>query len=226
MIKAESVLTENSQSVKRSNCFIDRTGQVFGRLRVIEFAGTTGGKTGRKRSVWRCQCDCGNITLVKSDSMKCGNTFSCGCLNTELTKARSTEHGMTYSPTWKCWNAMIGRCYVTSHTSYPRYGARGIIVCDRWRHSFSNFLDDMGERPTLRHTVDRRENSLGYSPENCGWATYKEQNRNKSNNHRLTIGDRTMTIVEWSEESGVRNTRICSRIRAGWSPERAVFTPT
>ncbi len=128
-------------------------------------------------------------------------------------------------PEYNTWAQMIQRCTNPNCKLFPHYGARGIAVCHRWRASFDAFIADMGLRPSSTHSIDRIDVNGNYEPGNCRWATRTEQARNKRSNRHLTIGDRTMLVVEWSAVSGVRNNVISARLSMGWDPTRAVFTP-
>lgn len=123
-------------------------------------------------------------------------------------------------PEYSIWKGMRQRCRRQASKSYL-----GVSVCDRWMHSFQAFLEDMGPRPTLRHTIDRKNNALGYEPGNCRWATYTEQNRNKSSNVWVTLDGRTQLIVDWALELGIQDRTIRFRLKSGWTPEEALRTP-
>jgi len=167
-------------------------GSRFGRLVVIGAAPV--GKDGRSQFLLRC--DCGAEVVRPSKRLKNGSTQSCGCLFLELAAARLAEakaalgrptrqtHGEAarnrLSPEYIAWRGMIARCENPKWHAYHRYGGRGIIVCDRWRTSFENFLSDMGRKPSSGHSIDRWPNPDGnYEPSNCRWATAVEQARNK-----------------------------------------------
>lgn len=120
------------------------------------------------------------------------------------------------------WQAMMARCYQPSAPRYNRYGARGIVVCDRW-HDFKNFLEDMGERPRGL-TIDRIDNDGNYEPDNCRWASAQTQARNRSNNRLLTYKGKTQCITAWASEIGLNRTTLRKRLDLGWSLEKALTT--
>lgn len=148
--------------------FIDRTGQRYGRLLVLEQAG----RSASKKVLWRCRCDCGNTTAVDAGSLATQNTASCGC----LLKEKITKHGGWKKASYNTWRAMIRRCTVPSDKDYPRYGGKGVKVCERWL-DYACFAADMGE-PVGDETLDRIDVYGNYTPENCRWAGVTTQNRN------------------------------------------------
>lgn len=203
---------------------IDYTGKRFGKLLVIardsDYYVTPGGfKTVR----WRCRCDCGNITIVLRSALQQGSTISCGCGKSTDCGNRFRIHGAYLTRTYRCWQSIHQRCSNPKTVRYPRYGGRGITVSPRWG-VFPNFLVDMGECPKGM-TIERKNNNGNYEPGNCRWATNREQARNKSTNRVLTVGSETMTLVEWSERSGVNQKVIHGRLRLGWSAPKAIFEP-
>ncbi len=128
-------------------------------------------------------------------------------------------------PEYEVWKKMRQRCCNPRHTSYRNYGGRGIEVCSRW-DAFRAFLDDMGHRPSPKHSLDRIDNGGNYEPENCRWATPQQQQRNRRNNHLLTHNGQTMSIAEWSDQTGIHRRTLLNRIsRNGWTVERALTTP-
>lgn len=148
--------------------FVDRTGRRFGKLVVVEEAG----RNANKKVLWRCTCDCGKETVVTSGSLVTGNTNSCGC----YLKEKITKHGGWKKSSYNTWRAMMRRCHNPKDKDYKRYGAKGIVVCDRW-HEYLNFESDMGE-PVGKETMDRIDPTGNYEPKNCRWATPTVQARN------------------------------------------------
>lgn len=133
-------------------------------------------------------------------------------------------HGHSFPPsrTYSAWVSMRSRCTNVNCPTYINYGAKGITVCGRWR-SFEYFLSDMGGCPEGL-TLDRTDNTKGYSPNNCRWATMQEQQRNRGNNVSMTAFGRTQLLVEWAEERGLTVAQLHGRLRRGWSHERALTT--
>ena len=176
-----------------------------------------------------CRCDCGNETTLDLGAFHTGRTASCGCLQKEAAARNgrnSRKHGLSQSKTYRIWNAMKQRCSNPHDKYYHLYGALGISVCQRWRDSFSAFVEDMGEKPSPKHSIDRYPDKNGpYAPGNCRWATMKEQQRNRRNNVLLAIGGDTMCVAEWAEQRGIRVGMIWDRLRSGWSGQDAVMTP-
>jgi len=142
--------------------------------------------------------------------------------------AQRYRHGHTthtsLSPTYRSWAAMIQRCHNPKSTAFHKYGARGIIVCDRWRESFDNFLADMGERPA-GCTMDRIDGRRGYGPDNCRWATATEQSRNLASNRLIEHEGVVRSAAEWAEMCGIRHGTLLTRLRRGWSVEDALGRP-
>lgn len=140
------------------------------------------------RSNWRAKCVCGQERIVRIRDLKSGHRISCGCFGREQSVLRSTTHGhgtRAKTPTYRTWQHMISRCHSPTSDNYPNYGGAGIVVCERWRASFENFLADMGERPEGK-TLDRVIGSKGYEPSNCRWATPGEQAQNTTR-AKLTV---------------------------------------
>jgi len=200
---------------------IDLSGQRFGRLTVIERAGTNQWK----QPLWLCICDCGNTTIVDRCKLKSGNTRSCGCLRVDTQKAEHTTHGGSKTRLFRCWNNAKTRCYRPYSKDYKEYGARGIRMCDEWLHDFGAFQSwalENGYSDSL--TLDRINPDGNYCPENCRWATIKQQ----ANNRRacfLTYNGETHTRKEWAEITGISRNNIADRLHKGWSIERTLTEP-
>lgn len=153
----------------------DLAGQKFGRLTALDRA------LGERGSRWRCQCDCGETSVVRGILLLNGNTRSCGCLSKEssaaVCRSRAT-HGGRDTPEYGVWWSMRQRCDNPANKAFANYGGRGIRVCERWQ-SFENFRADMGMRPSDELSIDRIDNDGNYEPGNCRWATAKEQRANQ-----------------------------------------------
>lgn len=150
----------------KNNKPIDITGIRYGKLICLSISHIV-----KKLYYWKCICDCGNESIVSGSRLRSGKTKSCGCI-------AASQKGLSTSPAYRSWQAMIQRCYDSKVAHYKRYGALGITVCDEWRNSFLKFLDDMGERPTGK-TLDRINPYGNYELSNCRWLTPKEQAQNK-----------------------------------------------
>lgn len=197
-------------------------GDRYGRLVAIKFHGQRQ-KDGR--SLWKFQCDCGSVTIELTKQVKNGHKQSCGCLRSEMTlPPNNLIHGMTRSPEYVSWQAMLKRCADTIHKSYNRYGGRGIKVCDQWL-SFKSFYADMGDRPSQKHSLDRINNDGNYEPINCRWAPPKTQGRNRSTNKRYMIDGESITLSEIAERLNLSVDTVWRRLnRRGWTIEN-LFDP-
>lgn len=187
----------------------------------------------RGQRAWNVECDCGTKKVVSEAKMRPGGkTRACGCLRRERSLAATTRHGFTptdpskHHPLYCIWGSMKARCYRAKTEMYPLYGGRGIRVCDSWLHSFPAFLADVGERPTPKHQLERKDNNGHYEPGNVRWATSTEQGRNKRSNVILTFKGKTQCVSAWAEEIGLNPMTLGYRIRAGWPVEEALTRPS
>jgi len=210
---------------------IDITGTRFGRWTVVRREG----KKPNGQALWRCRCDCGRENLITGSGLRTGDSTNCGCLRNEKNSARMkiTErtHGhatvalhSVSGRTYDTWRAMRQRCLNPRNVRYPRYGGRGITICERWM-KFENFLADMGPRPSPKHSIDRINTDGNYEPSNCRWATPKEQTDNRKRTVMITYNGMTMSMLDWSLRLGGKRTLVISRIRSGWDPQLAVSHP-
>ena len=186
----------------------DLTGKEFGKWIVLEKS-----QTRSDRTLWECVCKCGAISDVYSEHLRSGRSMGCK-------KCATVTHGMSGSPEWKVWLSMKSRCLNKNHTAYKRYGGRGITICDEWIASFDAFYRDVGDRPK-NHTLDRIDNSKGYSKENCRWATAKTQANNSSFNRIVMHQGEKLTVAQLSEKLGVKYPSLDSRLVKGTQPGAA-----
>lgn len=143
---------------------IDPDGEKYGRLVALRYAGSDS----KGRATWLCRCDCGIRVVVDAYQVRTGKTTSCGCMQRDAAQAAKVTHGYSRTPTYKSWCSMRARCENPKSVQYHHYGGRGIKVCHRWK-KFESFLKDMGERPSLKHSIDRKDPDGNYEPANCQW---------------------------------------------------------
>lgn len=198
-------------------------GSRFGRLVLI---GVSAKRTSDNRTLHEFRCDCGASAFALLKYAIAGATRSCGCLRSELVASRAAQrnrtHGMSDRPEWHIWSSLRRRCFDLSH---PHYGGRGIQVCERWANSFEAFLEDMGPRPTARHSIDRIDNNGNYEPSNCRWATATQQCRNTRVNRLLPFNGEMLCLADVAERVGISSGTLAHRLGDGWSIEDALNTP-
>lgn len=197
-------------------------GQRFGLLTVLRRATGNERPPGKnKPSRWICRCDCGVERGFRGTYLLDGRSKICG-QNGHRTQLLSALH----QPEYSSWSGMRRRCLNPKSPRYKHYGARGIMVCDRWRGSFDNFFIDMGERPTTKHSLERIDNNGNYEPGNCRWATDKEQRRNTQRTVFVEFDGHRISLADYCEITGIKRNTIKSRLDRGWTLQEAVTIPT
>lgn len=196
--------------------FIEMSGRAFGGWSVRSYAG---------KGLWVCHCRCGAERLVSGKSLRRGGSKQCRECMQSAGLRRS--HGGCGSRLYMIWAGMKARCLNKRHANYGHYGARGISVCDEWASDFAVFRDwafTNGYGDTL--TIDRKDNDLGYFPENCRWVTRAQQNQNRRNNRPVTYRGEPVLIPDLARRHGLPEHVVKDRIRrSGWSVEKAISTP-
>src|SRR3990167_54759 len=192
----------------------DMVGFITGKLTVLASAGKRG-----KNLMCRCRCECGRMVDRQVGSLRSGRSHSCGCDRPPPV----WKHGRYLSRIYRIWISMRQRCLNPRSGSFPRYGGRSITVCPRW-DSFITFAEDMGEPPEPRSTIDRIDNDKPYCPGNCRWASYREQMQNVTKNVRITANGKTLSLSEWSRQTGIPKSTLSGRLQAGLQGE-AVLSP-
>lgn len=227
--------------LKRRAKRLVQQGEVYGLLTVL---GLDTAKTTVGRKWFSCRCECGKVISIRSVSLSGGNSKSCGCrrrIGVIAAARRRATHGQSLgykmSKLYQAYLNMMRRCYDRKCDMFPRYGGRGIDVCQRWKNDRSAFFADLGSPPTKEHSIDRIENDKGYwcgraECSDCGprnralnvkWSAQEEQARNKSSNRCLTLNGETLTIAEWAERTGIdRGTIECRIYLLMWPVEKAL----
>lgn len=188
---------------------------------------------GKKKSipfwVWICVCSCGSTKNVREDHLRTAKIKSCGCLSSGIRGSSQRRHGESWHRTveYRAWSSLKNRCYNERNVAYPNYGGRGIKVCSKWLgpYGFENFLEDMGRKPSPKHSIDRINNDGDYCPENCRWATPLDQNRNTRVTKFITFGGETKSLGEWADQCGLNVKTLHNRIYSGWTVKEALFYP-
>jgi hypothetical protein len=201
---------------------LNYTGQKFNRLTLIRFSHKV------KNTIhWAVKCDCGEEFTTSIYRILDGACKSCGCYASEVKSKTHKVHGEGHKRTteYTSWAQMKARCYNPKNTAFKDYGGRGILVCEKWKNSYVDFINDMGRSPSPLHSIERRDNSKGYYPENCYWATRSEQCNNRRSNRRITLNGVTKNLSQWCEQFGLHYKLTHKRIvYLGWSIERALTT--
>lgn len=205
---------------KNFSLVTDETGNQYGRLTVIKRGlGKTGG------AYWECLCSCGNTITVYGNSLRCGSTKSCGCLQREIARNTQTTHGMTDTPEWSTWMSIRRRCLGKTCSIYKNYGGRGIKMCERWK-TFENFYADMGKKPKGK-SIDRIDNEGNYCKENCRWATPRQQANNRRRTIFVEFQGETRTLGEWCRHFSIPHNLAFNRLfQLNWSVEKTFTTPS
>jgi len=225
--------------IKKNNMFHkvkDISGNKYGKLTVLKY---DKGSKGSGKARWICECDCGNKTIARTNSLTSGHTQSCGCLSVEKSKSRTGEdhqnykHGDKGTKFYNTFQNIKWRCNNESADNYHRYGGRG-IECE-WdsyiqfkKDMIDSYRDHIEEHGKDDTTIDRINNDGNYKKANCRWATNKQQNRNRNDNHMLTFGGETKCMMQWVEDVDIEiSYHTLSRriIRYDWSTEKALTTP-
>ena len=208
----------------RKNAVYVQPGDCFGRLTVIKEL-----QPPNKERWILCKCSCGQEKKIRLYNLTKGNIRSCGCLRRERVAEQNYKHGFTTRKDgpdrlYKIWSSMKARCLNPNIAAYPRYGGRGIKICDEWLNSYTAFRTwalSNGYNDTL--SIDRIDNDKGYSPENCRWADRVTQQNNRSFNHKVTFNNETHTFAEWEKITGIKQVTIRQRLSRGLPMEQVFF---
>lgn len=195
-----------------------KVGSRFGRLVYLRDAGMRGG--GKKRHYGEFACDCGTKKMIRLDSVKSGETKSCGCLYHNACGLDSADYETLYN----VWRNMVSRCHDSRSDRYYTYGARGIQVCTKWRTDFRGFAAwavKNGWGPGL--SIERRDVNASYTPENCCFIPMAEQARNRTSNIRIVIDGKDKCLSEWCDQFGVKVGTAWMRHKRGHRDPEVLF---
>lgn len=196
-------------------------GSRFGHLVVVDRLPNAKDGTAR----WMCLCDCGQSRAISGTGLRAGRNKSCGCASPLFTSDSTKTHGMSGTRTYRIWRGMLSRCSdVAKGKTRRNYFDKGIRVCEQWA-TFERFFSDMGEAKSGM-TLDRIDGRLGYSKENCRWATPREQANNMATNVVLHHNGKSMSVAMWAREIGVKQNTLTYRIRRGTPVDRALRPST
>lgn len=189
-------------------------GGKFGELTVVGIVGHKIYPSGQKARLVKSICSCGAQSIDPDRQLTSGRKQSCGHLkHNPRVKTHGGSRGKSGTPEWRTWRAMRTRCNNPNDVFYHKYGGLGVKVCKRWQDSFENFLSDMGNRPTIKHSIERIDVNGDYEPNNCKWASPLEQANNKRNTVKATYNGKTKSIADWARELGCGYFQLYDRLR-------------
>lgn len=218
-------MSSNKENENKLHYFKNRAGEKYGRLTALEYLYTNK----RRKAVWLCKCDCGNIVQVSSEKLSTGNTKSCGCLHSDKSKEKikilikkQTKYTRKFEKELSIiFNQMKQRCYNKKCKAYKNYGERGIKICDEWLDDFNSFyLWSTKNNFNSNLSIDRIDVNGNYEPNNCRWITNLEQQNNKRNNKYLEFNGQKHTYAEWSRILNIPSSTISDRIKRGYDTEQ------
>lgn len=200
---------------------LDVAGQRFGRWLALSR------DSFRNRSMWTCRCACGQKRSVSLSDLRSGKSVSCGCFKSETARTHFVTHGHASAlgnraPEYRVWSHIKDRCHNPKQARYADYGGRGVVMCSRWRQSYEAFIEDVGRRPSSRHSLDRIDNDGNYAPGNVRWATAFEQAQHTRRTRLLTTNGRTQTLSSWARELGLAPATLTKRLARGWSVDKTL----
>lgn len=190
-------------------------------------------KSGSKKRMASCICDCGGMVDVEIYNLRTGNTKQCSSCAHKTRSENSKTHGKSYQPgtsgtveakSYYTWQAMKRRCLNANSSGYSNYGGRGISVCSEWTSSYESFLEDMGLPPSMDSQIDRVDNNGNYEKKNCRWVSRSENARNKRNTVMITAFGETRPLQEWAEIKGIPYGKLKARLKRGTEPEAAMYS--
>lgn len=203
--------------------------QKFNRLTVVKYNGINN----KRKHIYECSCECGNIKTTDRVALLAGHTGSCGCYFRSVCWRNRVTHGETIrclsgkfnSPEYLAWSSMKERCENPTHAAYHNYGGRGIAVSQEWGRDFLVFLKSLGRRPSKAHSLERINNDLGYFEGNVKWGTKDEQSNNRRTNRVIEFEGEHKTIAQWAAQVGLSRAVIHYRLKRGWSIKDALSRP-